>query len=228
MSLILDALRKADSERERGSVPGLYAQPVPTLSVEMPSRRQAAPWISIAIAVALVLVAWLVWRFGMRPASQAVAERSAALSSTAPTVAEPVRVPAPDSAAPVAPATPPAPIVAQSVAEPAPWPAPESRSTSEKAPPAAARPEAKAPLSAAPAEPPIQTREQLPDRIRAELPQLAISGSIYSSVAADRSLIINGRIFRENDRLTADLLLEQIRLKSAVLRYKGHRFEVGY
>jgi len=45
---------------------------------------------------------------------------------------------------------------------------------------------------------------------------------------SERSLIIDGRIVRENDRLTADLTLEQIRPKSAVLRFKGHRFEIVF
>ena len=34
MSYILDALRRADAERERGAVPGLHAQPVPPVSAD--------------------------------------------------------------------------------------------------------------------------------------------------------------------------------------------------
>ncbi len=51
---------------------------------------------------------------------------------------------------------------------------------------------------------------------------------MYSTNAANRSLVINGQLFRENDQLTADLSLEQIRLKSAVLKYKGYRFEIQF
>ena len=32
MSYILDALRRADAERERGNVPGLHAQPMPAVT----------------------------------------------------------------------------------------------------------------------------------------------------------------------------------------------------
>lgn len=71
-------------------------------------------------------------------------------------------------------------------------------------------------------------REQLPENVRSQLPPLAVGGSIYSSSAADRSLIVDGRILRENDRLNADLTLEQIRPKSAVFRFRGYRFEVGF
>ncbi|MFO1267813.1 MAG: hypothetical protein U1F67_14180 [Rubrivivax sp.] len=41
MSYILDALRRAESERERGQVPGLHAQPVPVGVGEEPPRRDA-------------------------------------------------------------------------------------------------------------------------------------------------------------------------------------------
>jgi len=71
-------------------------------------------------------------------------------------------------------------------------------------------------------------RDRLPEEVRAQLPPLAIGGSIYSASPADRSLIIDGRIYRENDRLGADLTLERIGVQSAVLRYKGHRFEIGF
>jgi general secretion pathway protein B len=64
--------------------------------------------------------------------------------------------------------------------------------------------------------------------VRAELPPLAVGGSISSNDAASRSVIINGRIYRENDRLATDLSLEQIRLKAAVLKYKGYRFEIQF
>jgi len=56
--------------------------------------------------------------------------------------------------------------------------------------------------SVAPAEARITSREQLPEDLRAQLPPLAVGGSIYSASAAERSLIIDGRIVRENDRLT--------------------------
>lgn len=121
------------------------------------------------------------------------------------------------------------------MAEPAPWPqparrkAPETSVSATPAPaPAPARADAKTiqPAPTAPVEPPIYAREQLPQNIQAELPTLTIGGSIYSPNAPDRSLIVNGKLFRENQQLTANLSLEQIRQKSAILRYKGYRFEI--
>ena len=258
MSLILDALRRADSERERGAVPGLHAQPGPVASSEGAAPGRRWPWAWIVAAAGVGMVAALAWimaaREAPRPAAAAVAApplltapapvappapaavESRSMVPAAPTVA--VMPPAPvaaasapgAAAAPAPPARVPAP---QPVAEPAPWPAQES---GRKAPDAAiavapaGRSEAKAAQVAAgaPADASITTREQLPEGIRSQLPPLVVGGSIYSASAPDRSLIIDGRIYRENDRLSADLTLEQIRPKAAVLRFKGYRFEIGY
>ncbi len=60
MSLILDALRKADAERERGSVPSLHSQPVVLPSVgtlSTPKVRPNWPWIAIGVALGLVAAA---------------------------------------------------------------------------------------------------------------------------------------------------------------------------
>jgi len=119
------------------------------------------------------------------------------------------------------------------VAEPALWPTRETRKAPETtlaaaAPPAQAAAQSLPSAAAPPAEPPIYTREQLPENVRGQLPQLAVGGSIYSPDPASRSVIINGRIYRESDRLTADLSLEQIKLNAAVLRFKGYRVEIQF
>ena len=62
MSLILDALRKADAERERGSVPSLHSQPVVLPSVGTLSKPKVRPnWLWIAVGAALGLVAAATW-----------------------------------------------------------------------------------------------------------------------------------------------------------------------
>jgi len=66
----------------------------------------------------------------------------------------------------------------------------------------------------------------LPEEIRRDLPKLVIGGSSYSGDAASRMVMINGQVFHEGDRLAPDLVLERIRLKSAVLAFKGWRYEV--
>ena len=235
MSLILDALRRADSERERerGAVPGLHAQQMEPAAAETTAAVRVLPWLAVAIVAAAVLLAAAAWLVAGRDAP-----RAAAAPAVAQSVAQaPALPPAPPAAAaasaPPVPAPTASPPEPRPVAEPAPWTAPDGgrkAGTEAVAAAAAPTPEVRtltAP-SVAPAEARITSREQLPEDLRAQLPPLAVGGSIYSASAAERSLIIDGRIVRENDRLTADLTLEQIRPKSAVLRFKGHRFEIVF
>jgi general secretion pathway protein B len=69
---------------------------------------------------------------------------------------------------------------------------------------------------------------ELPADVRRELPTLAISGATYSASRASRMLIVNGQLYHEGDIIAPNVHLEQIRLKSAVLRYKNYRYSVGY
>ena len=53
---------------------------------------------------------------------------------------------------------------------------------------------------------------------------MAISGSVYSDDPASRFVMVNGEVMREGARLGADLVLEEIRPRELVLRFKGQRF----
>lgn len=95
MSFILDALRRADAERERGEVPGLHARHVDPMPTEdEPGARSRRPlWIIGALAIALVAaLAWIL--FGHDPRRSTTS--GGAVSSVAPV--------APTSAAPPVPA----------------------------------------------------------------------------------------------------------------------------
>jgi general secretion pathway protein B len=237
VSLILDALRRADADRERGAVPGLHAQPMPVPSLERSATAQMAPWHWIAVVAVAGLLAALGWMFATRVAPTPAGASGAAAVAPVPA---PTKAPAQaDAAANAAPSGAEAQPVTepQPVAEPAPWTSPEPRKTASAAGaaatapasvPASAPPAARSAPPAAPAEPEILRREQLPEDIRAQLPPLAVGGSIYSASAANRTLIIDGRIYRESDRLSPDLVLERIGVKSAVLQFKGRRFEIVY
>ena len=227
MSLILDALRKADAERERGSVPSLHSQPVVLPSVGTLSTPKVRPnWLWIAIGVALGLVAAATWVMTGRnaPTPSAVTAKLAAQPSML--EATPAR--------PAAVSGPPRPAAAfadaQAVAEPAPWRQPEER----KAPRADAKGDAQVVTlgnvlgNVPPAEAPVYSREQLPPDVRAALPQFAIGGSVYSKDPTARSLIVNGQLYRERDRLTQELSLEEIKLRAAIFSFRGYRFEVVF
>jgi general secretion pathway protein B len=222
VSLILEALRKADAERERGSVPSLHSQPVVTPSAGTLPRPKVVPtWLWIAIGVALGLVAAATWVMTGRNAPAPLA----ATTNLPP--AQPITfgaTPSRQSAASAPPSIAAASTDAQTVAEPAPWRQPEER----KAP----RPDAKGDTrvvtlgNVPPAETPVYSREQLPSEIRAALPQFAIGGNVYSADRTARSLIVNGQLYREKDRLTQELSLEEIKLRAAIFSFRGYRFEV--
>mgnify|MGYP000093046163 CR=1 FL=1 len=159
--------------------------------------------------------------------------------ATAP-VAPPAQPPATAPVAPVqtAPVQAARPTSPQPAVVTAPPPAATARVPSSGATPAPATPNARA---AAPAQDPLRVDsslrepapkivsvQELPDNIRRELPQLTVGGAMHSDVAANRMLVLNGGVFREGDQPAPGVVLEEIRLKSAVLRYKGHRYSISY
>jgi general secretion pathway protein B len=79
-----------------------------------------------------------------------------------------------------------------------------------------------------PADGRVYQQAELPDDVRRDLPKLVIGGASYSGDAASRMVMINGQIFHEGDQLAPQLVLERIKLKSAVLSYKGYRYEVTF
>ncbi|WP_310386789.1 general secretion pathway protein GspB [Roseateles sp.] len=209
MSYILDALRKADAERERGTVPTLqshaaHADP----GAQARLRAQAGPaWgrtaLIAALVILLVVVGFLVAPW-LRP--------------------EP---------APLTPLTPPAAPVNEALVMAPARQAPLTPSL--RAPPPAAvealpdpKPSAAAPPAAKAAEAAILKLAELPEATRKALPAIATSGAMYSDTPANRMLIINGQLLHEGDKIAPELLLERIELKSAVLVFKGQRFRINY
>ena len=216
MSLILDALRKADAERERGAVPGLHAQPVPPSSPDAPDAPRTLPVLWAVLGAALGLAIAVGMYFALRGTPAPAPTPAVAGAPAAPTPpADGSRTPGPLAPGPAAPA---APLNGLPAAEPAPWPSTDPRRAADG--------KAGADAKALPAEPPVYAREQLPAHIRAQLPELTFGGSIYSGNAANRSLIVNGRLHRESEEVAPGLVLEQIRRNGAVLSFRGYRFEV--
>lgn len=70
--------------------------------------------------------------------------------------------------------------------------------------------------------------DQLPDDVKRQLPALAIGGAIYSERAADRMLIVAGQLLHEGDTAAPGVVLETIKQRSAVLRWRDLRYEVTF
>lgn len=229
MSYILDALRRAeaDRERERGAVPGLHSPTLP--GADAPTATASRRWLPWMGGGALLLAGagvGLWWSGG-------AADRSTPPPApAAPTVtaAPPAAPPAPASA----PAPGPADAVARALPAPAVLPAATAASASPYLPPAppsvtavtAPPPAAPAPARPAPAAAPerLPLLSELPDATRRTLPRLNLGGSVYSDDARSRLVIINGDVLHEGAALGADLVLEQIRPRELVLNFKGLRY----
>ena len=215
MSYILDALKRAESERSRGAVPNLHAQP--GLSGDGDAGGSVAlPRAALAVALAVLLLAagawWWVSGEGIQPpAATADVTPSAALG--APPAVAPVVPPA------TSPLTPSATVSSKPV--PLPW-------TAQKAAPLPVAPPTRAAAAAASASERVYTLKELPDHIRSSLPVLAVGGATYSDNAASRMLIVNGNLFHEGDKLTPELTLQQIKLRNAVLSFRGYRYSISY
>lgn len=228
MSYILDALRKADAERERDPARGIHAQPA--VGATMAAARSGPPaWMWLAGgAVAVAGVAFVAWPVDSAPptAVKPVAQpQPAAVAPPAQPVAAamPVQVSAP---MPVATAVQPAP-------PPMPVPAPQAP-VAATARPTPAVAVATAPPVAVPAAAPAPAADrvyaiaELPPDVQRDLPKLAITGGVHSDNAAQRMLIVGGQVMAEGAQLAPGVVLEEIRPKTAVVRFRGYRYSVGY
>ncbi|GAB3761105.1 hypothetical protein GCM10028796_10850 [Ramlibacter monticola] len=235
MSYILDALRRADAERERDPGRGIHAQPVP-LPTE--NGRRIPLWIfAVGAGLVLLVAGALLLRpaprvamdLGMPPPNAPVPKQSSAAPPPKPVAAE-VSPPAPPPLA---------------VAEPAPAPAPAPERLPERpvvrAPvvtaPAKAVPPNTPPAAPAPApavEAPAAAADrvlafgELPPEVQRELPKMQISGGVHSDNPAQRMLIVGGQVVTEGHEAAPGVVVEQIRPRSAVLKFRGYRYSVQY
>jgi general secretion pathway protein B len=257
MSYILEALKKAQAERQLGNAPTIHAaQAVPLVAAPVAANRKP---LLIGVAAGVLVAgaaATFVWR-QQAPVQVAVLAPAAAGGVTA------APVPAPAVAAPV-PATPvadtsvahpgpavasPAPAAVEPVATvpavPAPKPARKPRAGQDRqpaasapagqdvAPPAAsplqppAPAAAKSPAPAAVAQEYVRTLAELPETIRREVPKVAFGGYMYSPNPADRLVLVDKTLRHEGEELAPGLVLEKLLPKAAVLSYRGYRYRVG-
>jgi general secretion pathway protein B len=220
MSYILDALKRADAERERGVVPGLYARQL--TSAGATKRTAGSKLILIACGTALLLGAMAValWLGRAAPDSspRVVPDLTAAKPAPAPvvrpsevvaTLQTPVQQQAPALAATPPPA--PAPAVAAIPATTAPA-APTPKATASTPPVSAA-----APLLA-----------ELSDDIRRQIPALSITGAVYSDNPGQRLLLVNNQVLPQGSLAAPEVTLEVIGTKSSTFSFRGNRFRLQH
>jgi general secretion pathway protein B len=258
MSYILDALRKADAQRERDPVRGIHAQPVRLTDGERPrDGDRMGFWMAGAAGLAVLTAAgWYLFRDGGAPSvAPPVARTEVVVAAPAPAPAPAVVVPPAEQPAaavlpppvvvappipvqpPVALAPPGPPAVASRPEAPASAPV-LTRRQARNARVAAAEVESAAPATQAatmtassPAAPPAVAPVAGSAPIAglpADAPKLAISGGVYSANVAQRMLIVNGQVFNEGSEIGTGVVLEEIKPKAAVLKFRGSRYTVTY
>lgn len=237
MSYILEALKKAQAERQLGSAPTVHTMTIEPVSSAGEGRARVPLWGVIGVGVlGACAVAAYAWRSAPASAPAAVVLTAPTpAAATAPVVAQaPAAVPAPAVMAPVIVTPPPAPIPAPAAA-----PAMAKAPVAEKAVaattpapsivaarPTPARPES--PAIAAPAEDSYPTQQSLPDAVQRELPQVVFGGYMYSKNPADRLLLIDKVLRHEGEEVAPGLTLERLLPKAAVMNYRGFRYRVPY
>jgi general secretion pathway protein B len=229
MSYILDALKKAEAERQIGGVPSIHdaASGTGARPEETSFLRRALPWLITGLP-ALAMLAYLLWSHPWSRGDPAPAALAPAQPAPAP---QPALLP--EAAAPAAPAH----RTAQ-VAEKPVHPAPPPVTVAEKPKAEVAKPVAPTPATATsvtetPAATPAAEEEagtvrDLPESIQRELPQVTITGYLYARNPADRSALINKKLLHEGESIAPDLVLEKLTPKGAVLNFKGYRYRISY
>jgi len=240
MSYILEALKKAQAERQLGNAPTIHA---PAPSYAAPRAGQGAQRRYLALGVGVVVVAAavaLLWpRFaGEAPVRLATAMPPAAVPATAPvaTPAPPaVVIPAPVPIVQPAPAPAPAPVAeARPVrVKPAPAPVVSAASPSQPSPQPSPQQREAAPAPATVAPQPVgddqlRTLQQLPDTLQREIPKVAFGGYIYSPTPGESLLLVDKMLRREGEEVAPGLVLERLTPKAAVMNYRGTRYRAAY
>ena len=242
MSYILEALKKAQAERQLGSAPTIHAVPIQGGAAER-ERARSLP-LMIGLGVVAVATAGAVAWWTQRTPPPAPVPGAVVLPAQG---AGAVVVPG-QAAGPVAPhlvVTQAAPLPplgqgATGIGGTAPMPVAGASAVSASPPQQAAAQRAPVPppVAAAPAaggtdavpapEENLPLLTQLPESQRAGLPQVSFGGYMYSRNPADRLLLIDKVLRREGEEVAPGLVLERLLPRAAVMNYRGTRYRVPY
>ncbi|MFN9102675.1 MAG: general secretion pathway protein GspB [Betaproteobacteria bacterium] len=215
MSLILDALRKAEAERQRGTGPGLHRGAAGSPAAPPAAAAGRRGGVLAAGLAALVLAAGALWAALGREQAPAAGRPDARLPAPAP-AAPPAPTPAPTP--PLAAATPPPLPVVVSVPPVVPSREPPAQPPAPPAEPA--RP------PGAPIITQVRRLAELPAEQRRELPPLVVGGSVWSDQASARFVVLDGQVLREGDAAAPGLVLVKLAPRAATLRWRDMLLEL--
>ncbi|MDQ2819245.1 MAG: general secretion pathway protein GspB [Pseudomonadota bacterium] len=223
MSYILEALKKAQAERQLCNAPTIHAPTLHTAPAHVPSAKKTGALA--AGLVAAVLLATGAWLWSQRVPAPVAIPATAMAPAPAPVVAPaPAPAPAPVPAAALAPAPAtvvvPPPVIA---AAPAPLPRKVPTPTPTPTPAPAATP-----VVPSQAEDNVRYARDLPQELQQQLPRVTFGGYMYSDYAADRLVLVDKTLRHEGEEIAPGLMLEKLLPRGAVLNYRGTRYRVNF
>ncbi|MFW1678146.1 general secretion pathway protein GspB [Pontibacter sp. JAM-7] len=243
MSYILDALKRSDQDRLKGSTPDLQTQPEPPVFVHPPARNTGVGRL-LFWAMVIVLLAAVLWfgipqfpQQGLKPATlEAVAEPTQAAAPVDTAKLEPVKANsneqtleqlkgvqldlAPAEAAPMA-------INEQPTEQPGPAASQQHTDlVQDQTPRSLAKTTPSRPQPTPKPDPyqGIPHQRQLSSDLQRSLPDLAISVHIYSESPASRLVRINNTTYREGDQVDRQLTLDEITPDGVIMSIRNNRF----
>lgn len=237
MSYILEALKKAEKERRKESVPTLQTNhaPLTERGKKVGTPPHTTLLIGAAILITILAVPSFLYLTGKKlpePASQVPAAVPSPPAETA--TSAPMPQPEPNPVPTSMTAQRPQPLQEkQSSQVPEVRLPPGQPVTLEPRPLIAVdeTPVITAPESAQPPghtnTPQLPTLEELPPQIREQIPPLELAGHTYSDIPGQRMIIVNSRIIREGHHLGDGLKLEEITWDGLILSKDGIRFAIG-
>ncbi|MGH8078588.1 MAG: general secretion pathway protein GspB [Lysobacter sp.] len=249
MSLILEALRKSETERRRAQAPDLFAEPALVTRNTAETSPRWLPWALAAVATVL-LTGWFAREWWNAPIPSANAESTLARAGATPSPQTSEReasstnadastreliapVPAPSVSAAPPPA--PMPAAALETQQIDPSPSAVKESPAELAPRAdsvrGAAPASAPVLPPAPLNIPTQTTgaalrlADLSSDERRQLPALKMSMHLWHAESAQRFVIVDGERMGEGDRI-GDAVIDEITRDGVMLAWQGRRFKL--
>jgi general secretion pathway protein B len=212
MSYILDALKKSEQERGRGSAPSV--QTMHTIGHDSTSARTHYWPHVLLFAIFVNLGALLYFIITDTREQQPVSSPLAAVQTESTTI-ETTRAPAatmdtePLLLAPVDEEILYRQVTMPAIVETAVRPGPQDVATT---------------VAYAPPQASLLQRDELPETIQQQIPIMQFSAHVYSSNPLHRSIVINGRSMEEGDQLASDLTLSEITPKGAIFDFQGQLF----
>jgi len=230
LSILLEALRKSEQNQ--------HAHEAPTIHTDDQSGKASEPFqtlpLALLLVVALFAVGWFVWHQYQLPvgAYQPPVTLPADRARTVATPAVTADVGA-EKLAQAAAATTPVDKSAGQQRTPVESFRPEPEKSVEKPKPPTANRKAASDKPKAAAQDRQRSNEpapisywELPDAIRADVPEIKFSVLVFAKNPADRFVLINGQRLGEGDSPQSGLVVKEIRRDGVVFSYRLYQFLV--